>query len=58
MNPKKVQVKALRGFFGERSWNWWWWCPRHRAGLPCEDWETAVSWALYHVETMHQKEHR
>jgi hypothetical protein len=50
----KIRVSQIRVASGIPSW--WWYCPVHKAGLPCESWEKAMMWACTHARTMHQKE--
>jgi len=53
MHPRKIQVRALRGWHF-KEWRWIWLCHQHHVGFPCENWETAMNWVDYHLK----KEHR
>jgi hypothetical protein len=51
---QKIRVTQIRFTPGIPSW--WWYCPIHKAGLPCSSWKKAMMWACTHARTMPQKE--
>jgi hypothetical protein len=66
MEPRKIQIRALRGSDSEQwrgwhgmpyaHWRWIWLCPQCHISFPCGDWETAMTWVDLHLQARHKRD--